>query len=134
MPETSNPVSSVQDRASARERLPVIDMAVIDELRNVGGNRELLDRVLALFSAHVPKSVARVRQLSADGNLDEMADAVHALKSMCGNIGARRASALCEEIEHLVRRRCAFDRAYSTELLIREIDAVLSAAESLKSH
>ena len=114
--------------------LPVIDSSVIDELKGVGGTDELLQRVLNLFAMHVPKSMATVRRLSESGEIGELADAVHALKSMCSNIGARRAAALCNEIETLARTGRQFDPVSKASALAHEVDEALRAAESLKTH
>ena len=121
-------------RQHGDEVLPVIDARVIDDLKGVGGTDELLQRVLTLFAVHVPKSMAAVQQFSAAGDLGELADAVHALKSMCGNIGARRAAAVCDEIEHLAREGNPFDPVSKSSALATEVEAALREAERLKTH
>lgn len=116
------------------DKLPVIDMSVIEELREVGNNEELLQRVLMLFAKHVPQALDAVSELAERGEMDAFADTVHGLKSMCANIGARRASAICEELERTVRLGVSFDLAEGTSKLLGEVREALRAAELLKRH
>lgn len=130
------PINNQQLRRPSgdKRKLPVIDMSVIDEIRQVGSNQELLQRVLNLFAVHVPKSMAAIKKLSAEGDMGELANAAHGLKSMCCNIGARRAAALCSDIEQRAREGANFDPVPRIALLVREIEAVMRETERLKPH
>jgi HPt (histidine-containing phosphotransfer) domain-containing protein len=125
--------SQARPGAAACEDLPIIDMEVIEELRSVGSNGELLQRVLSLFGQHVPVSLGKIRALAISGSHDELADSVHALKSMCGNIGARRATALCEETERMLRQHFPFDKQAGIERLLQEAQVALEAVEQLRT-
>jgi HPt (histidine-containing phosphotransfer) domain-containing protein len=114
--------------------LPVIDEAVIAELREVGSNGELLQRVIGLFGKHAPATLQRVKGFAAAGDRAELADAVHALKSLCSSMGAKRAMVLCEQIERQARAAGgAYDPGLQVQALAAEIGAALSEAEKLKT-
>jgi HPt (histidine-containing phosphotransfer) domain-containing protein len=112
--------------------LPVIDMDVIGELRTVGGSTELLQRILVLFAEHAPLAMKRVKEQVAVEDMPELADAVHALKSICGNLGARRVVVLCEEIERMARGGISFDPAAKAEVLALEVELALRTAARLR--
>lgn len=114
---------------------PVIDMGVIAELRDVGGarGRHLLERVLSLFAERAPPAIDEVSSLARGNDLAALADAVHALKSMCASIGAKRAFRACHELEHLARRGAHFDAAAEAARLSAELALALREAETLRA-
>ena len=57
-------------------------------LRRLQGDKQLLAEIVEIFLADAPKRFKKVEQLMDQGDLDELADAAHALKGAASNIGA----------------------------------------------
>ncbi|MBM3519569.1 MAG: Hpt domain-containing protein [Alphaproteobacteria bacterium] len=119
--------------APAGDEDVVIDDAVIGDLRQIGGSEALFRRVLDLFVSRVPLAVDRIQSVATTNDLKARADAAHALKSMCANVGARRAAAACDRLETAARRNEAFDAGTLTATIIAEVRAVMSRLEDLRA-
>jgi HPt (histidine-containing phosphotransfer) domain-containing protein len=130
----------VDDRPPARSATvlppadpgPVLDEAVIAELRQIGGGEALFLRVLDLFASRVPQAMDKVEAMGEAPDRLALADAVHALKSMCANIGARRAVAACHELEHAARTGQAFDAGASIGRIAAEMRLVMAEVAHLR--
>lgn len=79
------------------------DDAAIDRLRKLGGN-DLLGKMIDLFLQGAPKRIAAARAGEQAGDWTAVGHATHALKSSAANVGARRLSQLCEQIELLANQ------------------------------
>ncbi|MBC8038254.1 MAG: response regulator [Rhizobiales bacterium] len=123
---------AIEERAPL-DASPVLDFSVIDELRAIGGNDSLFRRVLDLFASRVPQAVDKVESLRDSSDLAGMADAAHALKSMCANIGARRATAACHDLEHAARTGESFDAGDKIGIISAEMLHVMSEIERLRA-
>ena len=110
-----------------------IDHKIIGELRAIGGTAGLLNRVLALFVQNAPRSLADIERLAEAQDIAGLADAVHALKSMCSSLGARRAGEACVNLEKLARTGQAFDAPKMVQVIVRETTAVLVEADRLRA-
>ena len=113
--------------------VPVLDRDILQSLRTIGGSDALFQRVIKLFLNHAPAAVGTVEYLSAQADLEALADAAHSLKSMCGNIGALAAAQASEELEIAARARADFDAAEMVGRIARELRDVLSAVERLRA-
>lgn len=112
----------------------VLDDAVIREIRRIGGNDMLFRRVLDLFAREVPRALERLSHLAAeDGDRREFADAAHALKSMCANIGATRAMEACDRLEQMARQGAILDSSALEEDVEREVSAALAEVAKLRA-
>jgi HPt (histidine-containing phosphotransfer) domain-containing protein len=111
----------------------VLDEQVLDELRNIGGNTQLFERVLDLFAGRVPQAVDHVAALGRSDDLNALADAAHALKSMCANIGASRAVEACHELEHAARSHEVSGTAPLIAAVLREVQKVMAEVDRLRS-
>lgn len=125
--------STVTHHAHAFPASPALDPEVIQELRSVGDGDVLLQRVLKLFDEHVPRTMSTIRQLAQTGTQAELADTVHGLKSMCGNIGARQATAVCQRFEQAARKGENYDVTDEVAKLAQAIDAVLAEVQRLRA-
>ncbi|MBH0239135.1 ATP-binding protein [Methylobrevis albus] len=86
------------------EAPPAVDPAILRDLLEMAqGNTAFVDRVVALYRDHAPRTLADLDAASAAGSLDDIGRAAHALKSMSFNIGARRVAAAADAIERLAR-------------------------------
>jgi CheY-like chemotaxis protein len=111
----------------------VLDPAVIAELKNIGGNDQLFRRVLDLFASRVPQAVDKVMNMQELADPAALADAAHALKSMCANIGAKRASAACHDLEHAARAGDPFEPGEMIAQVGTEMRIVLAEIERLRA-
>jgi signal transduction histidine kinase/CheY-like chemotaxis protein/HPt (histidine-containing phosphotransfer) domain-containing protein len=111
----------------------ILDPEVLAELRSIGGSDALFHRVLDIFASKVPSAVEALEIVKETGDLQAMADAAHALKSMCANIGARRALDACHELEHAARTGAAFDAGEKLAVIAREIGFVVREVEELRA-
>ena len=84
---------------------PVLDAACMAELRALDpdGKAQLVKRVLATYQASLAKLVEQLRVARADGAWEQVSRVAHTLKSSSASIGALTLSALCADIERLLR-------------------------------
>ena len=111
---------------------PVLDEPVLDELRTIGGSNNLFKRVLDLFAGRMPQAVDTAEMLSHGQDMTALADAVHALKSMCANIGAKRAASACNDLELAARTGGVFDAASHMAIILHEISVAMAQVERLR--
>ncbi len=111
--------------------LPVIDQAAIEALKSIGGDGVPFQRVVSLFIESVPESLRKIEALQYGGDDLDLADAAHALKSICIRIGAKRAQLACHELELLLRTAQPFDMTEKVAAIAREAHAALKEAERL---
>jgi len=126
---SSSSVLVVDDNAGqpvpAPGRLPVLDEDVLADLRDSGGGSDgLIKRVFELFSDNAPGSFSDIQKASQNSDKVALADAVHALKSMCANIGAAKAAAACHVLELAARQ----DEDVDVGAAIAEISATMNEA------
>ena len=84
---------------------PVLDAACMAELRALDpdGKAQLVKRVLATYQASLAKLVDQLRAAQAEQGWDQVSRVAHTLKSSSASIGALALSALCADIERLLR-------------------------------
>ena len=111
----------------------VIDGKIINELKSIGGKGALFNRVLTLFVENAPLSLADIERFAAQQDNHGLADAVHALKSMCSSLGARRAGEVCEQVEVLARSGQTFNASEMVRLVVHETKAALREADKLRA-
>lgn len=126
----AQPVAEAQD---ASEGEAVLDPATIADLKNIGGSEALFRRVLDLFAGRVPQAIEKVEQMSGGEDLAALADAAHALKSMCANIGALRAVSACHDLEHAARTDQDFEAGEKMAAITREIRRAMAEVERLRA-
>lgn len=112
---------------------PVLDAATIRDLRQIGGNEALFRRVLDLFAGRVPQAIDQLEAMTREPDLDALADATHALKSMCANIGALRAAAACTDLETAARSRAEVDLGEKLAAILREVRLTLGEVDRLRA-
>ncbi|MCB1379172.1 MAG: response regulator [Alphaproteobacteria bacterium] len=112
---------------------PVLDEGTIAEIRSIGGNDALFRRVLDLFVTRVPQAMDKIESTRLGDDLTALADAAHALKSMCANIGAMRAVAACHDLEHAARTGQQFDAGELIARIVHEVRIALNEVERLRA-
>jgi HPt (histidine-containing phosphotransfer) domain-containing protein len=110
---------------------PVLDAACMAELRALDpdGKAQLVKRVLATYQASLAKLVAQLQVARADGAWDQVSRVAHTLKSSSASIGALALSALCADIERLLR---AGDSAAALALIDQFQAEVLRVDEAVR--
>jgi two-component system, sensor histidine kinase and response regulator len=84
-------------------------------LESVGGNRELLDEMLAIFSEDSPKLMSEIALAIGNQDPDGLRIAAHSLKSMVAGLGASSAVEAALRLENMGR---SLDMAYAREALV----------------
>jgi histidine phosphotransfer protein HptB len=84
---------------------PALDAACMAELRALDpdGKAQLVKRVLVTYQASLAKLVEQLRQARADAAWEQVSRVAHTLKSSSASIGALPLSAVCADIERLLR-------------------------------
>lgn len=119
--------------------LALLDQAVLDELRELGGEDDptFLDSVLQQFLEDAPKHLGRIRLALAEQQAEELANAAHAFKGSSKNVGAVRVAALCLLLENHGRQGSTRGgEGYAKDLMAaweRTREALVSMMASEKS-
>ncbi|MBL7134085.1 MAG: response regulator [Phycisphaerae bacterium] len=93
------------------------------------GDRDVLAEVIKMFLEVAPKTMADVVQAVNEGKADEFHRLAHRLEGVLPLFGARRALALVEELQDVVRKGRAKNAEYVLQQLVSEMS---SLQENLK--
>lgn len=74
-----------------------------DALSRLGGNKELLDRLLIDFARDYRDADTRLRELLASNNAEESHRLVHSIKGVSGNLGARALYAAATALDEALK-------------------------------
>lgn len=99
------------------------DETAFGRLRKLGGD-DFLAKMIDLFLENTPQRMETIRAGEKDGNLEQIRQAAHSLKSSAGNLGARRLQELSERVEHLAVEQ----KGDLLTPLLRELDGVFARA------
>ncbi|XEB09201.1 ATP-binding protein [Xanthomonas sp. DAR 35659] len=99
--------------------LPVLDIAVLDELRELAGSATTA-QIVELFLGDAPQLIQRLEQAAAVPQLEPLREAAHTLKSSAANVGALALSAAALRIEAGVRAHQLERPAVAVALVIAE--------------
>src|SRR5512135_2779222 len=83
-----------------------VDLQALERLRKLGG-KELVSKMVMLFTSHAESAIRDAAGGIASGDLDTVRRAAHSLKSSAGNLGALQVQAAADEIEQLTQERAA---------------------------
>ena len=107
----------------------LLDPSVLDEMREmVGPDDDFVDRIISLFGEHAREALWRLQQACDGTDIEELADAAHAFKSLSRNVGAVRVGNLCCTMEQYARSgdgdaaRCILPRVHPA--LDETLDAI----------
>ena len=109
---------------------PVVNNDVLDEsvlydlLQIGGGNQDFMKRMLALFEENVGPAIERISSAAKTSDKAELANQVHALKSMAANMGAKKLASTCAVVEKKARG----NEVQNTEQAVQTISKELAAA------
>jgi HPt (histidine-containing phosphotransfer) domain-containing protein len=109
----------------------LIDTGVVAELKSIGGNGALFNRVTALFMKNVPLALSELKELASQKDVAGLADSVHALKSMCASLGAKKAANTCNELELLARTGKDFNAPEMVGLIVNQTHASMERLRAI---
>ncbi|MBL8398401.1 MAG: response regulator [Candidatus Accumulibacter sp.] len=83
----------------------LIDHGALDNIRQLPGTdgNRLVDRVIDAYIKDTPLRLSQLQAANLAGDLQALRKAAHTLKSASANVGAKRLSRLCQEIEESAR-------------------------------
>ena len=111
------------------DTLPGIDLS--DALSRLDGDTRLLRRFIAEFARSYGGVVDGIAEALSGGNLPRAKELGHELKSVAGNIGARRLSAAADAVQVAAYRGRTEDAAAELPVLRGELASVLESARRL---
>lgn len=81
--------------------VPVLDTAVLERLRDLGGQDQpdFAAEILTMFLDDAPRHMAAIADASASGDASALERAAHTLKGAVANIGALQVQAACARLE-----------------------------------
>lgn len=100
------------------------ESAADDLLKRVGGDPDLLRRMVNTFLRNAPKQLEEIRRAIRLKRADRLAFCAHALKGPLSIFAARKAADCCQELENLGRSGSLADAAKSYNQLQEEIAAL----------
>lgn len=99
-------------------------------LRRVGGNAELLQRLLARFASDHADDAELIQAAVNDGDMARAMRDAHTLKGVAANLAARALSATAAEVETALREQGEIDPALFGRLRIQQQEALRAMQEA----
>jgi len=120
--ETQHPDRSTHDEP-ADNPVPPAGIDIETALQRLGGNRRLLDTLLADFRRDFSHVVEEIRQAVAQDDLETARHTAHALKGVAGNLAATAVFDAARAVEDALRRA----ERERLDTLVEQLDASLQA-------
>ena len=121
LPDPSEPVSGTLDE-DALDRLRELDPA---------GRTGLVGRVMRAFDTSARRLGSSLHEARVNGDLLGIRHVVHTLKSSSASIGALHLSALCAEIENMIRNESTERLDSYVGAMEHELELVLEAIKPM---
>lgn len=118
--ELTGRLSQPESMAQPTENAELLDSEAA--LAAAGGNRELVDRLLAMLGKELSAFVPRIRQFSASGDYPAARELVHKLRGSAGYTGAVELVKVTAELELALTRGSATEVAPAVEHLQQAAD------------
>jgi HPt (histidine-containing phosphotransfer) domain-containing protein len=100
-------------------------------LERIGGDRELLAELVAIFGQECPLLIGEMREALARRDSRVLERAAHSLKGAVGNFGAQSAFAAARELEALARSGDMERAEGALAALLKEIEQLRLALDEL---
>jgi signal transduction histidine kinase/CheY-like chemotaxis protein len=120
--------AALPQSAPPADLAPVLDRAVIDELRDVMGGE--IDRLIHLFLEDTPMLLARLEAAALAPDFNELREAAHSLKSSSANLGAMALSAAAKRVELGARMQTLDRPAVAVAMIASEFARARVALEA----
>ncbi len=104
MPRTPALPEAVRDNSYPADLLALTSLDAAQGIRRIGGKHEAYRKQLRRFRERYPDAISELRRLAETRGLQEAEDFCHALKGVCGNIGATDLYAALENIDLLLKQ------------------------------
>ncbi len=114
---------------AAVERIPALDMEIIDDLRQMMGAE--FQRLVSTFLEDAPGHLLTLQAAAVATDVPSMVAPAHSLKSASANLGAMTLSGLAREIEHGARQQRLAEPIEAAMRLAREYERVEKALQAL---
>ncbi len=113
---------------------PAIDAQRLEQLRDMqeSGAPSLVQQLIDMFIADAPEQLKALAQAARNGDAAQLVSRAHRLLSATDNIGARRMSGQCVEIERVARAGAVDDAARRVDALLREFERAQAALLALR--
>ncbi len=107
--------------------IPVLDMSVLETIASFQPDRshEVVAQLLSLFKEHANKAFEDLKHNIGGLDSQQIGQAVHAIKSMCSNIGAKRLFNICDIIEEKANHGQITDIKGEVKTIGDELESVL---------
>jgi CheY-like chemotaxis protein len=125
--ESARPEVAVKTALSEKSEEEVFDRAAL--LDRVGGNEELLKKVIGVFMGDIPEQLEQLKQAVNDNDAALVKERAHRIKGSSANIGAQAMRELALEIE-AAGRDCRLENALP---LVGKLDQALERLRSILS-
>ena len=115
---------------------PAIDPEVLAAFRGLEASdgTALTDRILKLFLTHAPRQLSELEQQSQQrSDHQALAEAAHALKSVCSSIGARQAALACHRLEEAAMEGRLSALSDMVAAIVQEITRAVDEARHLRA-
>jgi HPt (histidine-containing phosphotransfer) domain-containing protein len=111
----------------------VLDASTLETLRKLrrDGQPDLIAQLFRIYLSDSPRLAEIVRTAAAKSDAAAFTKAAHTLKSSSGNIGARRFSTICAQLQDLGRARDCAGALALLPAFEAEYAAVCAAAKAL---
>lgn len=112
---------------------PVLDPAAIERLRQLDpdGSRGFVAQVLRTYAASLDRYLDAIGAARAGGDLRQVGETAHTLKSSSAAVGALAFSACCAEVERLAREGDAAALGAPLDGLLGEAARVRAAVRAM---
>jgi len=112
--------------------LPALNLDVMEDIRamQLPGD-DLVGRICGLFRFHAPSAIDRIADVIKGADRPAIASAVHALKSLCRNVGAERLAATLDTLEDAARGDGALPDEADLSLLRDQLAEVLVELDAM---
>lgn len=112
--------------------IPLLDEAVLSAIRDVQSPGDhLVARIVGLYLVHAPAAFNRLTSVGETAELNEIAEAAHALKSLCRNVGALQLGDMADRVEVQARSGHAKPSQQDQDAMFETLNETMRALQAL---
>jgi HPt (histidine-containing phosphotransfer) domain-containing protein len=112
------------------QELSFLDAASL--MQHVGGDRELLREIIAIFLSTVPQMLTDIRSAVVSGDSQKVEQAAHALRGSARNFFSASVEQAAQALETMGRNRDLADARSAFGRLAAAVDKLCSLLESMR--
>ena len=107
-----------------------IDWDIKELLERLGGDREFLHELLAMFREDVRMNLEKSRKAKAECDFESLARTAHTLKGMLRNLSMQAAGEAAAALEKAARENRQDDSEQLLDRLVKELEGILPEVEA----